>query len=212
MRARLAPQCLAANACCLSIAYPRLSERQPVGCHLQARRQACTTRMKPSFSRVLDVLVVVEVLEFSPPVSLSLRFASEGTLTGLMRRSRPFSREAFLKLLGESAHGCGPATAFAGCRGGVSPCEAQIRHRGARSAMASAMSGFVRLRSLRKIAQHHTGSATAKPHYRRMGLLLNSLFPTVRTRVTSVPCGRVAWGKRKVTRRPEVFCTTSLIG
>ena len=44
MRARLAPQCFAANVCCLSIAYPRLSERQPVGCHLQA----CTMRVKRS--------------------------------------------------------------------------------------------------------------------------------------------------------------------
>ena len=48
MRARLAPQCFAANVCCLSIAYPRLSERQPVGYHLQARRQACATRVKRS--------------------------------------------------------------------------------------------------------------------------------------------------------------------
>ena len=43
------------------------------------------------------------------------------------------------------------------------PTKAQIRHRGARSAMASAMSGFVRSRSLRKRAKHLPGRPAAEP-------------------------------------------------
>ena len=55
------------------------------------------------FSRVLDVLVVVEVLEFSPPVPLSLRSASEGTLGPCADREGAFARLSPLTFLAERA-------------------------------------------------------------------------------------------------------------
>ena len=64
------------------------------------------------------------------------------------RRSRPFFYEAPFLNWGE-AH-----RASAGCRGGASPCKkAQRRHRGARSAMASAMRVLYKIAELAEISE-----------------------------------------------------------